>query len=182
MPFNADTEYSNIWVMAISCKCLVCVTALMTAVPMSLSSCCYREVAMNQSWSTFPTSGHCSQEQNHAVVAELIQTAEWIHCERDTSVVSPLNSTKAPGGKSSLALCQLSLCVADSSRGWQAGGWCLWKMFGSRMRRIMKMMSVLNAGLGGHRHPTEKEAGSSEEVTLKDGTHINCKSFGILIN
>lgn len=39
-------------------------------------------------------------------------------------------------------------------------------MFGSRMRRMMKMMSVLNAGLGGHRHPTEKEAGSSEEVTF----------------
>lgn len=31
---------------------------------------------------------------------------------------------------------------------------------------LMMMMSVLDGGQRGHRHPTEKEAGSSEEVTL----------------
>lgn len=31
---------------------------------------------------------------------------------------------------------------------------------------MMAMTLVLDGGQGGHRHPAEKEAGSSEEVTL----------------
>lgn len=36
-------------------------------------------------------------------------------------------------------------------------------------RLLLLLMLVLDGGQRGHRHPTEKEAGSSEEVTLIDG-------------